>query len=258
MSTPDSIDGGTSDPPFGAAAPGTPHGLPADRLAQINRLATIARFVSGLAHELNNSLQVIGGLVELLADRADLPADALVRIQKIGGQADRASTVIRQVLAFVREPMTERGSADLADVIERSLALRRYQLGRQGIAVEWQQPSGPAIQVAGQDRALQQIVLNLLANAEEALVGQPQRQLHVVLERADRLAQVTVADSGPGVPADCRARIFEPFFSTRNTERALGLGLTVSAALAASYGGRLYLADAAPGATFVLELPVGG
>lgn len=232
------------------------HTLSAEQLARINRLATVARFVSGLAHELNNSLQVMGGLVELLADRADLPADALVRIQKIGMQADRASEGIRQVLAFAREPAGERGAADLADVIDRSLALRRYQLGRQGITVEWQRPGGLPVRVAGEHRMLQQAMLNLLANAEEALAGEAQRRLHLGLECAGAVAQVRVSDSGPGVPAEWRNRIFEPFFTTRRSERALGLGLPVSAAIAAACGGRLYLADTTPGATFILELPV--
>jgi C4-dicarboxylate-specific signal transduction histidine kinase len=233
------------------------HGLSAAQLTQINQLTTVARFVSGLAHELNNALQVMGGLVELLGERSDLPADALVRIRKIGGQADRASAVIRQVLAFVREPSVSHAPVDLAQVIDRALALRRYQLARQGVEVQWApESSGASFTVVGQDRALQQVVVNLLVNAEEALADQPHRQVRLALVRAGDRVQLTIADTGAGVAPELRDRIFEPFFSTRSSDRAVGLGLTAGAAIAAAHGGRLTLADTAAGATFVLDLPL--
>jgi C4-dicarboxylate-specific signal transduction histidine kinase len=236
------------------AHPG-PLTLDSNELARINRLTTIARFVSGLAHELNNALQVMGGLVELLADRADLPADVAVRIQKIGGQADRASGVIRQLLAFVREPGMDGGPIDLGLVVDRALALRRYQLGRAGVSVSWTRPR-ESYRVPGQERALEQVIVNLLVNCEEALEGQAERRLSLSLARVAGGVQFSVSDSGHGVPAEIRERIFEPFFTTRNSERAIGLGLTVGAAVAQSHGGRLTLAESAPGATtFVLELP---
>jgi two-component system C4-dicarboxylate transport sensor histidine kinase DctB len=225
------------------------------QLAQINRLTTIARFVSGLAHELNNSLQVMGGLVELLADRPDIPADAAVRIQKIGGQADKASGVIRQVLAFTRGQGGETATFDLGALVDRALSLRRYQLGRVGIAVTWARPAHEPFRVTGEERLIEQVVVNLIVNAEEALDGQPDRRITLALARVAGVVQLSVADTGPGVPEDLRERIFDAFFTTRTSERAIGLGLTVGAAVAAAHGGRLLLADAAPGATFVLELP---
>jgi C4-dicarboxylate-specific signal transduction histidine kinase len=234
---------------------GAPLALDEDRLAQINRLTTVARFVSGLAHELNNSLQVMGGLVELLADRPDVPADAAVRIQKIGGQTDKASGIIRQVLAFTRGEAGETAAFDLAAVVDRALALRRYQLGRSGVALAWTRPAHEPFRVSGQERLVEQVVVNLIVNAEEAVEGQPERKVSLALARGAGRVQLTVADSGPGVPPELRARIFEPFFTTRTSERAVGLGLTVGAAVASAHGGRLALADTTPGATFVLELP---
>jgi two-component system C4-dicarboxylate transport sensor histidine kinase DctB len=233
--------------------------LDASQLAQINRLTTIARFVSGLAHELNNSLQVMGGLVELLADRTDVPPDAAVRIQKIGGQADRASGVIREVLTFARDSDWEAGAADLGGVVDRALALRRYQLGRAGIAVTWDRRPHESFRVAGEDRALEQVVLNLLVNAEEALEGQAERRVSLTLARAAGRVQLAVSDTGPGVPKELRETIFEPFFTTRSSSsRAVGLGLTVGAAVAAAHGGQLTLEGRGPGATFVLALPERG
>ena len=145
---------------------------------QINRLATTARMVAGLAHELNNSLQVVSGLVELLGDRLDLPADAVGRIQKIGAQADKATSAIRQVLTYTRELGPETGNVNLGEVVEQALTLRRYHLGRSGISASIAVPEQPVV-LRADHRALLQILLNLLLNAEDALAQQPLRQLHV-------------------------------------------------------------------------------
>jgi len=230
-----------------------PTALSDPQLALINQLTTIARFVSGLAHELNNSLQVVGGLVELLEDRADVPPDAAVRIRKIGGQSEKASAAIRQVLEYVRDPDGGPSGVDLAAVTDRSLALRRYALGRAGVQVSWERPAGSGARTWGDERQIQQVILNLLINAEEALAGQAERRLRLDVSRADDRVRLVVADSGPGVSHDVGSRVFEPFFTTR--EEAVGLGLTVSAAIAAAHGGSLTLASTGPGATFVLELP---
>jgi signal transduction histidine kinase len=226
------------------------------QLARLNRLATMARLVAGLAHELNNTLQVVSGLVELLADRPDLPPDAVVRLQKIGGQADKATTAIRQVLGYTRDVTgADVGIVDIASVVEQVLALRRYQLGRLGVAVTVDRPQAMNCHVRGDERQLVQALLNLVMNAEEALAGQPQRRLRVALAPAESAIQVHVEDSGSGVPGEIRSRIFEPFFTTRDSDRSVGLGLAVSQALVEASGGSLWLSSNTPGATFVIELP---
>ena len=221
--------------------------LPA-QLRQINRLATAARMVAGLAHELNNSLQVVSGLAQLLGDRTDIPADALVRIQKIGGQADKAGGAVRQVVNYTREAAPVVGAVNLPALIEQVLALRRYNLGRAGIAATVAVPS-TAVTIAGDDRAVLQVLLNLVLNAEEALVQQSARQLRIGVERESGTTRIIVSDTGHGVPEALRERIFEPFFTTRTGERALGLGLPVARALAGESGGQLALQDAGPGTT---------
>jgi signal transduction histidine kinase len=231
--------------------------LGASQLTRLNRLATMARLIAGLAHELNNTLQVVSGLVELLADRPDLPPDAVARLQKIGGQADKATTAIRQVLGYTRETAgTDVGVLDIAGVVDQVLALRRYQLGRLGITVNVDRPQTINTQVRGDERQLAQALLNLVMNAEEALAGHSERRLRIVLAPADRAIQVHVEDSGPGVEAEIRSRIFEPFFTTRSSDRAVGLGLPVSQALVQAHGGNLWLSPNSPGATFVIELPL--
>jgi signal transduction histidine kinase len=236
-------------------APGTTiPPLSLEQLAQVNRLSTVARFIAGLAHELNNSLQIISGLVELLAERDDLPPDVLVRIGRIGTQADRATGKIKQVVGYIREPAREGERVDLGGIVDRALTLRSYELERAGITVLWDVPLERFV-VRGSARDLHQAILNLLANAHEALAGASTRELHVVLARGAGTVQLSIGDTGPGVAMPVRDRIFDPFFTTRGAEGAMGLGLTVAAQTAAVHGGALWLEDHGPGATFVLDLP---
>jgi signal transduction histidine kinase len=228
--------------------------LTPEQLAQINRLATVARFVSALAHELNNSLQVMGGLLELLAERDDLPQDALLRIERIGAHADQAGGTIRQVVSYVRAPADPRARVDLGAVVDRALTLRSYELERAGIRTV-RAATAPRFPVRGNARDLEQAVLNLLANAQEAIAGADTRELHIGMTRAAGRVRLSVKDTGPGVPADLRQRIFEPFFTTHPATGAVGLGLTVAAHTAAAHGGRLSLVEEGPGAAFALDLP---
>lgn len=229
--------------------------LKTEQLGQLNRLATSARLVAGLAHELNNSLQVVSGLVELLADHTEVPPEVAARISKIGLQADKATSTIRQVLGYTREGVVERRRAEVSSAVERALALRHYNLGRAGIAVTSQVP--PGLVAGADDRGLVQIVLNLVLNAEDALAAAPRKDLHIAGDVTDGRVRLTVRDTGHGVGVDIRERIFEPFFTTRTDARAVGLGLPVAQAIAMSSGGSVVLADGQAGSTtFVVELPV--
>jgi signal transduction histidine kinase len=227
----------------------------ADQLTRMNRLATIARLVAGLAHELNNSLQIIGGTVELLTDRTDVPADVMAKLQRIGGQAEKATLTIRRALGYTREAGAEIGSVDLAGTLRQVMALRHYPLGRAGISFALDGLDAAPFRVHADEQALVQALLNLVMNAEEALAGRPSKEIRVALAREGDLVRVRVSDSGPGVAGEIRERIFEPFFTTRLGEGAIGLGLCASRQIIERAGGRLWLADGSPGATFVVELP---
>lgn len=230
--------------------------LTPDQLRQINRLATIAQMVAGLAHEVNNSLQVMGGLVELVGDSADLTHETRTRIDKIGAHTEKAGAAIRQVLSYSRPYVTAPGRANLATVVEQAVALRGYPLGRANIVLRTVLPS-PAVVVRGDERDVLQILLNLMLNAEDALAGQPRRELRVAVTGSQALGTIEVTDTGAGIDAAVRPRLFEPFFTTRQGERSLGLGLTVARQLAALTGGQLDLVESRPGHTaFVVELPV--
>ena len=139
----------------------------------------MARLVAGLAHELNNTLQVVSGLVELLADRSDLPPDAVARLQKIGGQADKATTAIRQVLGYTRRDG------------QRFRRRRYHPRGRSGARAppisagtirhrgQRRSAADRECQVRGDERQLAQALLNLVMNAEEALSDHAERRLRI-------------------------------------------------------------------------------
>ena len=228
-----------------------------ERLLRINRLAMQARFVAGMAHEVNNSLQVMGGIVELLTDRSDLPDDVRTRLQRLGDQADRVGGVVRQVLGYTRGEGGHRQRVDLVTVIERAVALRRYQLGRLGIELAWDAAASPRVAVEGDEPQLQQALLNLIVNAEEALEAVPERRLRITVDADEARVRCAVADSGPGIDAALRERVFEPFFTTRQSARNVGLGLPAVAAIVAAHHGRVQVSDGRSGATLILELPRG-
>jgi C4-dicarboxylate-specific signal transduction histidine kinase len=162
------------------------------------------------------------------------------------------------VLGYSRPLAPEVRKVNVGNVVDQVLALRRYPLGRAAITVSAERPPGRGVEVRSDERALAQALLNLVLNAEEALAGQPERRLRVSVTAVGPTVQVQVHDSGAGVPSHLRDRIFEPYFTTRESEQAVGLGLPVTRAIAESLGGRLWLDEAGPGATFVLELPRAG
>ena len=227
--------------------------LDLDVLITINHMMTVGQVVPAVAHELNNTFQVIGGLVELLSSRSDIPSDVLTRLQRIGHHTDRAVDRMRDLQRFARQEPGESAPADARAVAERALALRRYQFSKALVdaAVE---PGGTGVLVQITPRQLQLVILNLIINAEQALAGRPGGMLRVGVTRAENCARVTVTDNGPGVPAVLRDRIFEPFFSTRGPAAA-GIGLAAARGVARRHAGDLRLLPSEEGAVFVLELP---
>lgn len=232
-----------------------PDELSPDDFVVLNRSATVARLLAGAAHELNNALQVIGGSVELLDD-ATLPEQARIRIGRIRAQHDRAATVVHNLVSFARERTEGVARVGLRELLTRAVGLRAYAAGRAGLQLALTLPEGSALTVQGNAMELQQAVLNLIANAEQALAGTTGGSIRVVLaEEAGGLA-LRVIDNGPGVPEALRARIFEPFFTTGPRSESAGLGLAAAARIAARAGGSLTLEPEGPGASFVLRLPV--
>jgi len=228
--------------------------LTTDDLIYINRMTTVGQVLPNVAHELNNALQIVGGLVEMLAARADLPRDGLDKLARIGTQASRATGMVRELVAFARRDDGGVRLVDLAKVVEAALSMRRYHLARARITVNVGASAAGPVLVQADPHALQQVLLNLLINAEHSTAGRDGGLLVIQVAEQAGVASITVTDNGPGVPPDLRARVQEPFFTTK--AHAAGLGLTVSTALMARDGGALSLEHLPDGGTkAVMTLP---
>lgn len=240
-------EGGMSSGRGGGA--GAERTLALDDLVYINRMTTVGHVLPGVAHELNNALQVIGGLVELLGMRGELPPDVQDKVTKIGLQATRSAGMMREFVAFARrdETMTR---IDLQKAVDQALSLRRYHLARARIDVTAPEPwaAGQSAIVQADSHAVLQVLLNLIINAEESLAAKPvgERELRISLHPEPETILCEIRDSGPGFNDGTRAAAAAAFYSTK-TKGAAGLGLTVAAALAATDRGALSIVEGASG-----------
>ena len=216
--------------------------LQLEDLVYINRMCTVGHVLPAVAHELNNALQVIGGLVELLGMKGELPADVRDKVQKIGAQSNRSAGMMREFVSYARRDETST-RIDVQRAIDQALAMRRYHLSRARIDVVVDAPHDP-LTIRADSQSVLQVLLNLIINAEEALHGMPQgqRELRFVVTSDGESVACTVRDSGPGFINSARDHAPRPFYSTK-TQGAAGLGLTVAEALVALDKGVLRLID---------------
>lgn len=222
-----------------------------EQMQRADRLAAVGELGAGIAHEINNALTAIFGQTE--PDEARGPAELREALARVDAQARRIADIVQGVLGFARPRPPSPVAVDLAALSAKTLELMRHDLVRQGVRLETAYaPDLPPAQADPQQ--LQQVLLNLVGNAIQAMAGRSDAWLRVeVQSRGDQLA-VRVSDNGPGIAPDVLPRIFDPFFSTK--AEGSGLGLSVSYAIARAHGGDLRV-DSTPGAgtTFTLLLP---
>jgi signal transduction histidine kinase len=241
----------------GAGRPGRDdRALPGrDALVTLNRSATVARLVAGVFHEVNNSLQVIGGLAELLQDTPGIPASVADGLRRIQGQNAKAGSAIAEVMAFARQRTDARGRVNMRDLATRAVGLRTFAIGRARLAIVYEPPASGVVEVEGFGNLLLQALLNLIVNAEQALAGQQGGTIRVELELPAGWVVVRVADNGPGIDPAMADQLFEPFMTTRSREESSGLGLAVAKQIAEQHGGTLTMEPSTAGASFTLRLP---
>jgi PAS domain S-box-containing protein len=229
------------------------------QLLQAEKMAALGQTISGVAHELNNPLATILSWAERLSARK--LDDASKRgVDVILGEAERAARIVRNLLTFARKRQSTRSMIDFNEVVSETLALRAYEQQVTNISLVTALAAGlpPVFADAHQ---VQQVLLNLVINAEQAMLAANGRGSLVVRtwHDADRDAVVLeVSDDGPGVPSEVKTKIFDPFFTTKEVGKGTGLGLTVAYAIVQEHGGRIRLDEAARGASFIVELPVSG
>ena len=226
----------------------------AEQLRQSEKLIALGELVAGVAHEVNNPLAGISAFAQLLQEDSLTP-EQREAAQIIKREADRAVSVVRDLLTFARKTGPRIVAIDVNSLIEQTLRLRGYGLRTEGIDVELRLASDLP-RVRGDDRQLQQVLLNLIVNAEHAMTAVARRVLTLRTALEGRRVVIEVSDTGTGMPADVQKRIFEPFFTTKTDGRGTGLGLSVSYGIIQTHRGTLTVQSApGAGAAFRIALP---
>jgi two-component system, NtrC family, sensor kinase len=229
----------------------------AEELRQREKLAAVGQLVSGVAHELNNPLAGISAFAQLLEGAGSLTPEQRDAVDTIQMEAKRAAKIVSNLLLFSRQRQPERSSVDLNRVLADTLTLRRFVLSTEQIEVVTDfEPELP--QTWADPFQLQQVVLNLLINAEHALAGRKgKRRVTLRTQRSGDRVVASVADNGPGIPEEMRRRLFEPFFTTKPVGEGSGLGLAISHGIIRQHGGHLrHRSSSGEGAAFEIELPI--
>jgi signal transduction histidine kinase/ActR/RegA family two-component response regulator len=231
------------------------------QLLQAEKMAALGQTVSGVAHELNNPLATILSWAERLSQRTTLEDPVRRGLETILSESERAARIVRNLLTFARKRQTTRAMVDVNLVVRETLALRAYEQRVTNVTVIDALAAGlPNVFADGHQ--VQQVLLNLVINAEQAMLSANGRGVLVVRtwHDADQESVVLeINDDGPGIPDELQPKIFDPFFTTKEVGKGTGLGLTVAYAIVQEHGGRIRL-ESRPGrgASFYVELPVTG
>ena len=236
------------------------------QLLQAEKLSAIGQLVAGVAHELNNPLTSVIGYAQLLqeeirdaGDGAEpaTPTGLAHDLRRIAEESERAAKIVRNLLAFARRQSAARAEQDVADVMTRVLSLRSYEFRLNAIEVETVfEPGLPP--VLGDGGQLQQALLNLLLNAEQAMRARPVRRIRVGARRVPEAdaVELFIADTGHGIPEENLRRIFDPFFTTREVGEGTGLGLSICYGIVRDHGGQISVESrVGQGTTFKVLLP---
>jgi two-component system cell cycle sensor histidine kinase/response regulator CckA len=231
------------------------------QLLQAEKMAALGQTISGVAHELNNPLATIISWSERLSQRTELDEAVRRGLETILSESERAARIVRNLLTFARKRQTTRAMVDVNQVVRETLALRAYEQRITNIDIIDALAAGLP-QVFADGHQVQQVLLNLVINAEQAMLAAKGRGTIVVRtwHDADQESVILeINDDGPGIPDELQPKIFDPFFTTKEVGKGTGLGLTVAYAIVQEHGGRIRL-ESYPGvgASFYVELPVTG
>ena len=225
------------------------------KLMHAEKMAAVGQLVSGVAHEVNNPLTAILGFADLLMENPELPDSARKDLRVILQEAQRTKQIVQNLLSFARQMPPQRKPVQLNAILKRTIQLRAYDFHSRGVAVsEHYQDDLPF--VIGDSQQLQQVFLNILNNAYDAVreaAGGP--RIEITTARKGDFVEVSFRDNGYGIQqAD---RIFDPFFTTKQVGEGTGLGLSICYGIVKEHGGEILCTNngADPGATFTVRLP---
>ena len=226
------------------------------KLAHSEKMATIGRLVSGVAHEVNNPLAAILGFTDLLLENPEIPAAAREDLKIILNETQRTKDIVQDLLSFARQRPVQRELVHLNAVLRQTIKLRSYDFASHGVEVfeHFDENLAPAL---GDAQQLQQVFLNILNNAYDAVQEAGQRGTIVIrTKRRGKMIEVAVTDNGTGV-ADPE-RIFDPFYTTKQAAKGTGLGLSICYGIVRAHGGEIlcWNNEGSQGSTFVVRIPI--
>lgn len=228
-----------------------------ETLRQNERLASMGSLLAGVAHELNNPLFVITGRAMMLEDAAQGTVFQSAA-RKIRSAADRCTRIVKTFLAMARQREQRRTAVRIDEVVQSALDVLEYTLRTGGVAVEYER-GAEMPEVLGDADQLHQVFMNLCVNAQQAMAGAGFRVLRIRTRYVpeQRVIQVSIADTGSGIPADIRHRIFDPYFTTKPVGGGTGIGLSVCLGIVQAHGGTIEVDCPATGGTvFIVTLPL--
>jgi PAS domain S-box-containing protein len=225
------------------------------KLMHTEKMAAVGQLVSGVAHEVNNPLTAIMGFADLMLENPELPATVHQDLHVIMQEAQRTKEIVQNLLSFSRQMPKQRHAMDVNAILRRTVALRAYDFSSHGVdVIEDLQAALP--EVLGDSHQLQQVFLNILNNAYDA-ISDTERRGQIALRTCakDGSVEVRFSDNGPGIKN--AERIFDPFFTTKDVGKGTGLGLSICYGIVRQHGGEITCFNnvGAPGATFVIKLP---
>ena len=226
-----------------------------DKLVHAEKMAAVGQLVSGVAHEVNNPLTAILGFADLLMENPDLPETARKDLRVILQEAQRTKQIVQNLLSFARQMPPQRVAVQLNSILRRTMQLRSYDFASHGVdVIEHFDEELP--EVMGDAHQLQQVFLNILNNAYDAVheVGRPAR-IEIMSTKAGDAVEVSFRDNGNGISHP--DKIFDPFFTTKEVGKGTGLGLSICYGIVKEHGGEILCHNnlGGQGATFIVRLP---
>ncbi len=228
-------------------------------LIQAGKLAALGQLSAGITHELNQPLAAIrtfsaSGTLLLERGMIEPAKENFNRIQEL---TERMAKLTSQLKTFARKSRGDRQPISVRQAIQQSLDLLANQLSQQRIEIDLHLPD-EAVQVIGDQVRLEQVVINLISNALDAMRDRPRRRLGIDYRLDRQWLWLTVEDSGGGIPDELVSQIFDPFFTTKEVGQGLGLGLSITYGIVKDWGGTLSVNNGSDGACFTLQLPRSG
>jgi two-component system NtrC family sensor kinase len=233
-----------------------------DRMINMEKLASIGTLAAGVAHEINNPIAVILGFSEHLREQTESLPEIHETLQIIEEEGLRCKKIVENLLTFARSPETTETSAEVTAILEKTLVVVKNTLLTKKIILESDlAPHLP--RVKGDPRELQQVFINLINNAMDAMKGGGLIKINTLIAPDGKRVAIEFSDTGNGIPREAQPKIFDPFFTTKRTGEGTGLGLSTSYGIITKFGGNIiftsYPAEEYPekhGTTFTVYLPV--